>query len=55
MLQIPHYSEPKKSRDYQREKRTMGNGWSVEGLEKFNKIAQQVKMDRINLGEEFNT
>lgn len=54
VIQIPHYTEPKKNRDKQRETGMIGNGWSVEGLEKFNEIATQVKKDRINLGEEFN-
>jgi len=31
-----------------------GNGWSVDGMKKFNEIAQQVKMDRIHHGEDFN-
>jgi hypothetical protein len=31
-----------------------GSGWSVEGMKKFNKIAKQVKMDRIRNGDEFN-
>jgi len=31
-----------------------GNGWSVEGMKKFNEIAKQVKMDRIHNGEDFN-
>jgi len=43
VIQIPHYTEPKKNRDKQRETGMIGNGWSVEGLEKFNEIATQVK------------
>jgi len=32
----------------------VGNGWSAEGMRKFNEVAQQVKKDRVELGEEFN-
>ena len=40
----------KKGNNKQREKGSVGNGWSVQGLQKFNEIAEQVKMDRNNFG-----
>ena len=52
--QLPHYTEPKKHNDRQQEKGSTTNGWSVEGLQKFNEIVQQVKIDRSKLGEEFD-
>jgi len=52
--QLPCYTEPKKHNDRRREKGSTTNGWSVEGLQKFNEIAQQVKIDRSKLGEEFD-
>ena len=44
----------KKSNNKQREKGSVGNGWSVQGLQEFNEIVQQVKMDRNNFGDDFN-
>ena len=41
-----------KGNNKQREKGSVGNGWSVQCLQKF--IVQQVKMDRNNFGDDFN-
>ena len=49
-----HTIQSKKSNSKQREKGSVGNGWLVQGLQKFNEIAQQVKMDRNNFGDDFN-
>ena len=38
----------------QREKGSVGNRWSVEGLQKFNEILQQVRMDRNKFGDDFD-
>jgi hypothetical protein len=53
-MQLPHFTDPKKSIPNMSNMNLSVNGWSKEGLEKYNFIAHQVKVDRINLGEEFN-